>query len=812
MAELPRGTVTFLFTDIVGSTGLLHELGAERYAAALADHRRVLREAFARQGGVEVDTQGDAFFVAFPTAPGALEAARQAQEALELPVRMGLHTGTPLLTEEGYVGPDVHRAARIAAAGHGRQVLVSASTASLLEASDSLLLDLGEHRLKDLSAPERLYQAGGGEFPRLKTLYQTNLPVPATPFLGREQELTEVRELLERDEVRLLTLAGPGGTGKTRLALQVAAEVSEHYPDGVFWVPLAPLSDPELVLVSAAQTVGAPDSLAEHIADKRLLLLLDNFEHLVEAAAVVADLLGGCPNLHLVVTSRELLRLPVEQVYPVPPLDPQEGIELFTARARAASPSFEPDGSVPKLCERLEQLPLALELAAARVPVLSPAQLVERLSQRLDLLKAGRGADPRQQTLRATIEWSHDLLDDGEQRLFARLAIFRGGCTLTAAEEVCGADLDTLQSLVDKSLVRATRGRFWMLETIREFALERLAESTEAPPLRRRFARWLLALAQEAQPHLVGAEQAEWLQRLEIERDNVRGALEGSLRSGEAELALELATALGRFWWVRGAAEGLTWLERGLEDARVRSEVRAAALEAAGGAAWFAGDHERALRLFEEGLAIYEEVGDRAGMAMMLARLGPPLIEAGRVDEAERLVEEAVSMNRELGQPRELAMALHILAAAAKARGDLAKESALMQESAAIARQIGDSWQLAWNLHNMAESALRQDDPDLAWSLATEALALSRELGDDLAVLICLSRLASAANRRGDARRAGALWGAVERIDHELGATLWRTERSDEEELLGERGAEFELGAEEGRSLSLEEALALVLD
>ena len=303
--ELPAGTVTFLFTDVEGSTRLLHELGADAYAEALAEHRRVVREAFGRRGGVEVDTQGDAFFVAFATAPDALQAAAEAQAALVIPVRMGVHTGTPLLTEEGYVGADVHRAARIAAAGHGGQVLVSASTAALVR---DALRDLGEHRLKDLSAPERIYQLGDREFPPLKTLYRTNLPVPATPFLGREHELAEAQGLLEK--AHLLTLTGPGGTGKTRLGLQLAAEASDRYPDGVFWVPLAPLRDPQLVLEEAAKAVGASGDLADHIRDKQLLLLLDNFEHVIEAAGQLATLESACPNLDLLVTSREFARPP----------------------------------------------------------------------------------------------------------------------------------------------------------------------------------------------------------------------------------------------------------------------------------------------------------------------------------------------------------------------------------------------------------------------------------------------------------------------------------------------------------------------
>ena len=332
-SQLPSGTVTFLFTDIEGSTKLLHELGPQRYADALDAHRQVIRESCTRHDGVEVDTQGDAFFVAFPTAPDALEAAREAQDELALPVGMGIHTGAPLLTHEGYVGTDVHKAARIAAAGHGRQILLSSASAALL-GSDGLR-DLGEHRLKDLSAPERIFQLGDGDFPPLKTLYRTNLPIPATPFIGRERELAELGDFLGRADVRLLTLLGPGGTGKTRLALQAAAASAGRYPDGVFWVPLAPLRDPGLVLESASQALGATDGLADYVAEKRLLLLLDNFEHLIAAARELAALLGTCPNLSLVVTSRELLQLAAEQSYPVPPLEPQDGVQLFVARAKA---------------------------------------------------------------------------------------------------------------------------------------------------------------------------------------------------------------------------------------------------------------------------------------------------------------------------------------------------------------------------------------------------------------------------------------------------------------------------------------------
>ena len=369
--DLPTGTVTFIFTDVEGSTALLTELGAEAYADALADHRAVIREACIRNGGVEVDTQGDAFFFALPTAPGALDAASEFTNHLatngQICVRVGVHTGTPLLGEEGYVGHDVHRAARIAAAGHGGQVLVSAATAALVALE---LTDLGEHRFKGLGAPERVYQLGEDEFPRLKTLYQTNLPVPVTPFVGRERELAEAGGLLLEGDVRLLTLSGPGGTGKTRLAVQAAASAADGYPDGIWWVPLAPLADASLVLPAAGESLGAKGDLADDIGDKRLLLLFDNFEHVIDAARDVGALVAACAQLTILVTSRERVRVAGEHEYPVPAMESLDGLELFGARARALGTEIDGDALVRELCERLDNLPLALELAAARTKLL----------------------------------------------------------------------------------------------------------------------------------------------------------------------------------------------------------------------------------------------------------------------------------------------------------------------------------------------------------------------------------------------------------------------------------------------------------
>ena len=529
--------------------------------------RIAIELAAARHGGVEVDTQGDAFFVAFPTALGALACAAEATQVLAagpIRVRMGLHTGTALVTEEGYVGLDVHRAARIAAAGHGGQVLISSSTAALIEPGSRqlewALHDLGEHRFKDLTAPERVYQLGDRPFPPLKSLYRTNLPVPATPFLGRERELAKVVDLLARDDVRLVTLTGPGGIGKTRLALQAAAEASERFPDGVYWVQLSPLRDAGLVLPTIAQALDLTEqpgrslvqTLVAVLATKRIVLLVDNAEHLLpEVAGELAALLA-VDGPTLLVTSRERLQLRAEHLYPVPALEERDAVALFVTRAAALDVSVGPSAAVAHLCERLDELPLALELAAARTPLFSVEQLLDRVGQRLDLLKGGRDSDPRQRTLRTTIEWSHDLLSPSEQALFRRLSVFVGGCSYDAAEGVCGADPDTLQSLIDKSLLRRRDvefgSRYWMLETIREHAAERLDASGEADRLRGDHAAHFLAFAEAAN----ALEQPRFYLILDAEHANLRAAMAWLREKGETERELRLAAALHWFWRVRG--------------------------------------------------------------------------------------------------------------------------------------------------------------------------------------------------------------------------------------------------------------------
>jgi predicted ATPase/class 3 adenylate cyclase len=581
VGELPRGTVTFLFTDIEGSTRLLQELG-DAYAAALAEHRRLLRDAFERHGGTEVDAQGDAFFVAFPLAEEAVAAAEEAQRALEsgpVRVRMGLDTGTPTVTEEGYVGLDVHRAARICATAHGDQIVLSENTRAVL--GDRLqLADLGLHRLKDLAEPVKLFQLGEGEFPPLRSLNATNLPTQPAPLIGRDGELAEVVELVV--SARLVTLTGAGGSGKTRLALQAAAELVDEFKDGVFWVSLAALTDPDLVLPTVGSTIGAKDDLARFVDEERLLLLLDNLEQILDCAPALAELLRSCPNLKLLVTSRAPLRISGEQEYEVPPLPQAEAIELFTQRARQVRPGFEPDDHVGEICRRLDGLPLALELAAVRIKLLPPKQILERLGRSLELLTSGtRDVSERQRTLRATIEWSYELLGDPGKRLFAQLAVFAGSFDLQAAQEIAGADLDALASLVDNSLLRRSRAeRFFMLETIREYALGLLDQSPEAAPIPQRHAEYFLGLAEAAAPELKkGERQATWLRRLDEEHGNLRAALMFFTGRGELELQLRLAAALGRFWYLRGhLAEGKWWLgdalaKGGDQPARLRAKA-----------------------------------------------------------------------------------------------------------------------------------------------------------------------------------------------------------------------------------------------
>jgi predicted ATPase len=815
MPELPRGTVTFLFTDIEGSTRLLNELGDD-YVDALAEHRRTLRRAFSQHGGVEVDTQGDAFFVAFPRAKDALAAAVKGQRSLAdgpIRVRIGLHTGEPVVTDEGYVGIDVHRAARIAAAGHGGQIVVSQTTYDLTSAD--ALRDLGEHRLKDLSAPERLYQLGEGEFPPLKTLYQTNLPVPATPFLGRQRELGEVGKTLARSDVRLLTLTGAGGSGKTRLALQAVAEAADDYPQGVWWVPLAPVREPDEVVVTAARALGAGGSLEEAVGDRRLLLLLDNFEHVVAAAPEVTALLAKCPNLDVTVTSRERLQLDGEHVYPVPVLDRPEARELFVARARAVRPDFEPNGSLDELCARLDDLPLALELAAARTTILSTEQLLSRLATRLDVLKGGRDAEVRQQTLRATIEWSHDLLEPDEQVLLARLAVFRGGTTLEAAEAICGADLDRMQSLVDKSLVRIRdEDRFWMLETIHEFAAERLRESGEEDELRRRHAEFFLALAESAN---LSAEATDLGPRPELvlpEQDNLRAALDWAAEAGEIELGLQVAIALEQFWVAVAPYEGARRVQAFLDRAAdLPDVVRARAMRVVGGMIFMTGDFDRGDELMRQSLELFRSLGEEAVVAELLIRLAIHLhYSSGDIAGAHVLIDESQAINRRLGSRSTEAMTLGLLGEIAwtERRSDDALE--LAARSGEAAAEVGFTW---WQMHQIyhgSEWSLELGRTGEAEAYGRDALRIASAIQDRQLTVYLLAILAATSAAHGQLEKAGAVWGAVEAEEARGRIGQWEGERDVYSTRVVERENEaFARGRVKGRRMTLSDAVDYAL-
>jgi predicted ATPase len=809
--DLPAGTVTLLFTDIEGSTRLIEELGEEGYVQALAAHRRALRHAFAAHRGVEVDTQGDAFLYAFSDAHEALAAAALGQNALALGpvrVRMGVHTGEPRVTGEGYAGRELHRAARIAAAGHGGQVVLSAATRRLV---DGELTELGEHRLKDFAEPVALFQLGSDHFPPLKTISKTNLPHPASSFVGRRRERDGVVGLLGNG-ARLVTLSGPGGSGKTRLAIEAASELVPAFKAGVFWIGLARLRDPAVVAEEIAQTLGAKEDLAEHVGERELLLLLDNFEQVVEAAPELSKLLEACPNLRLLVTSRELLRISGEVEFPVPPLAEPEAVELFYQRSR-----LEPDETIAELCRRLDDLPLAVELAAARTSLLTPAQILERLAQRLDLLKGGRDADPRQQTLRTAIEWSHDLLSDDEQHLFARLAVFAGGCTLDAAEEVCDANLDILQSLVDKSLARHSGDRFWMLETIREFATERLHQSPETHEMSSRHAAWYADLAERANEQLQGPEEADWLDRLEAELGNLRASLTWFERTRAAAAFQTLGAALLSLWDERGHwREGEVWLEKALAlgDSDARTRVRALIALCT-----LLGYRNSAAEMKPMALEIDRlstELDDTITRARARTLLGWVALADGDLDEALRMHEQAVQLARASGDRWSLLRALNELGNVVLIRGEFDAAAGTLAEALAISREVGLPDATGRVLTNLGLAVLSRGDAEKAAGHLREALTLFATTGS-VAAWAALLGLAAVANTIDNPRRAARLLGASNHVAEEVGlsreayeASLYENTLAAVHASLGDQAA-AQLFAE-GEKMLRNEAIAYALE
>jgi predicted ATPase len=799
-ADLPTGTVTFLFTDIEGSTRLIDELGEEGYVEALAEHRRLLRAVVSACGGVEIDTQGDAFLYAFHDPAAAVAAAGQGQQALAagpVKVRMGLHSGEPILTGEGYAGRELHRAARIAAAGHGGQVIVSAATRTLVEGRE--LMELGEHRLKDFDTPVSIYQLGDGDFPPLKTISNTNLPRPTSSFVGRERELAEVTDLLWNGS-RLVTLTGPGGSGKTRLAIEAAGELLGEFKAGVFWVGVASVRDPGLVLQTVAEALGAKENLAAHIGERELLLLLDNLEQVIDAAPELAELLEACPNLCLLVTSRELLRVRGEVEYGVQPLAQPEAVELFCARAQV-----DPNPAVEELCRRLDNLPLALELAAARANVLTPDQVLERLAQRLDLLRGGRDADPRQATLRATIEWSHELLNEEEQRLFRRLAVFGGGCTLEAAEEVADADLDTLQSLVEKSLVRRTGDRFWMLETIKDYAAERLADAHEEDPYRARLLGWSLTLLRSLEPDSDHFDRVGF-DRLDVEQDNMRASLEYALQSGRTAEQLKLVGSLGHFWLHRGRLEeGARWAERVVAATREEplTEERSLVTSYVGEFLRFLGRPQEAIPWKERALEEARELGLDGWTAATLHDLADIYLQLGDLRRSRELAHEAVAIRERGGDPEGIAHALSTLPEVAILEGKLDEALALCDRfdslqpdddseqrrglevtRAEVYRRLGDERRAAARLRAAAEKALRTEG---SYLVIPELLLVAADLVSARAPMAAAQLVATA-----------------RRVCRETGYTVWP--------ILDYKRIAEAVGAADADELPVEEALRLVLD
>jgi predicted ATPase/class 3 adenylate cyclase len=867
MTELPTGTVTFLFTDIEGSTRLLQELG-DGYAAVQGEHAAIVRRAVVEAGGVEVSTHGDAFFVVFRSPVGAVRAAVAAQRGLAahdwppgLPVRvrMGVHTGEGILGGDDYVGIDVHRAARIADAAHGGQVIVSDATRALARhalPAGASLRDLGVHHLRGLAEPEHLHQLSvdglATDFPPPRTLdaRPNNLPLQLTSFVGREAEIAEVERLL--GQARLLTLTGPGGSGKTRLALQVAAALLTRFQDGACFVDLSPVTDPTLVPAAVANALGVPetagrpilDGVKEHLRHRELLQVVDNFEQVAEAASQLEELLTAAPRLRTLVTSRVVLSLRGEQEYAVPPLhvpDPArqpgglaalgdvEAVRLFSERARAANPRFElTELNAPVVAEitaRLDGLPLAIELAATRTKVLTPEQILSRLDRRFAILTSGaRSLPERQRTLRAAIAWSHELLDPLEQRLFARLSVFTGGWTFEAAEAVCdpeGLGLDTLDgltSLVDKSLVRRTEPpgappRFSMLETIREFALEQLQAGPDLEPVVRRHAEHFLRLAVEAGPHLTGPDQGAWLDRCDLEHANIRAALRWAIDSGQADAAQAAAGALWRFWQQRGhLVEGGRWLEEvlAMPSGQAPTAARAKALTGAGGISWWT-DRAAARALYGEALVIERRLGDPRRLAEAL--YNHSFVAAGEDDlaGAARLLDESFALFRQVGDERGAANVLVMQVVPDAAAGDWDRVIKRIEDVVAIWRRLGDRLDLAYALIWLAFADGRAGRRDDARAAALEALDLFRQAGDATGLALALLDLAFLLTWEGRHRDAIRMAGAsqAQRDRAGGGPTLGGFGGMLEGDPVTEAGAH--LSGEEARR-AFQEGLTLTVD
>jgi predicted ATPase/class 3 adenylate cyclase len=878
---LPTGTVTFLFTDIEGSTRLVQELGDARYGREVLEvETGIVEDASSAEGGFLFGSQGDAHFVAFSGAVQAIRAAAEAQRRMAaaswpdgrpVRIRMGIHTGEVIATEGSYQGLELHRVARLAAAGYGGQVLVSDATRALAAGAlpDGLeLTDLGEHRLKDLARPERLHQLTGpgleDSFPPPRTLdaAPNNLPTQLTSFVGRA-EVDRGRRLLAR--TRLLSLTGPGGTGKTRLSLQLAAESVGDRPGGVWFVPLSVVTDPALVPSAIATAVGLTgagrpphERVIEHFRDRRAMLVLDNFEQVTAAAPFVSELLSAAGELQIVVTSRSPLRIYGEQEFAVPPLsvpDPKltadrdaamasEAVRLFVERAMAVRADFAlTDEDVPVVADivrRLDGLPLAIELAAARVRVLSPGAIRDRLSDRLRLLTGGaRDLPARQRTLRGAIDWSHDLLDPDQRRLFARLGVFAGGANLETAETVCGPDgdlgvsvLDGIESLAEKSLIRVAEdahgdSRFLMLETIREYAVERLEEGGEAAEVRDRHAVAYLELLRAAGEELYTGDRRPVLDRIEDDHDNIRAALAWRIDSGDAAGAGRLLGAVWRFWQMRGhLAEGVMRAAAvlampGFEAADATARLRA--LEAAGGLSYWSADITTAHRHYAAALELARASGDKREIAQALYNLlfapapsTSPEEWAAQLAQGSSQAREALALFRELGDERGVAWALWGLGEAALYNAQWTAAEGVFTEALGHFERLDDLFGQGWALFTRGTARHAEGRLELAVADQRRALELFSVAGDVSGIALVLAEMARLAQADGDLERAHRIAGAAKKVEDASGAHLASTIPSLPEtvpvvNVEPDPEPRLAVAWAEGEAMSREEAIAYAL-